>query len=66
MRTRVRGQRDMHPLGLCMSQSLQTGNVLHLKMKVLYKPVEPAEIDHWTVSSLLFWDEEQSAVEIFF
>ena len=43
-------------------------NVLHLKNKkaVLYKAAEPAEVDHWTVSSLLFWDQEQSAVEAFF
>ena len=50
VRTCVRGQRDIHPLGLCMSQSLQTGNVLDLKMKVLYRPVGPAEVDHWMVS----------------
>ena len=34
-------------------------------MEVLYKPVEPAEVDNWTVSSLL-WDQEQSAVEASF
>ena len=35
-------------------------------MEVLYKPVEPAEVDDWTVSFLLFWDQEQSAVEVLF
>ena len=56
--------RSMHVIK--SHKSLQTGNVLHFKMKVLYKPVELAEVDRWMVSSLLFWDEEQSVVEIFF
>ena len=35
-------------------------------MEVLYKLVEPAEVDYRAVSSLLFRNQEQSAVKVFF
>ena len=71
----VRGQRDMHPLRsvhvikfplLRSIFSQEMFSICKWKFSTNLLIIKPAEVDHWTVSSLIFWEEEQSAVEIFF